>query len=124
MQDHVITVTGGEVIRVKRKTQGSDIRWVITVRPDGNDDVTIVLPATTDCADDSAVCTEGGKIMFESAPVTVPAPAQEESRTQNTPAAGQPALSGTAQVGETLTVDTSGITDAAAAAAYFILALV
>ena len=31
---------------------------------------------------------------------------------QNTPAAGAPTISGTAQVGETLTADTSGITDA------------
>ena len=37
---------------------------------------------------------------------------QQQSGTQNTPATGQPTISGTAQVGETLTVDTSGIADA------------
>ena len=30
---------------------------------------------------------------------------------QNTPATGQPTISGTAEVGETLTADTSGISD-------------
>ena len=35
-----------------------------------------------------------------------------EATAQNTPATGTPTISGTAQVGETLTVDTSGITDA------------
>ena len=39
---------------------------------------------------------------------TPPAPDQ----TPNNPATGAPTISGTAQVGETLTVDTSGITDA------------
>ena len=37
---------------------------------------------------------------------------QQQAATQNTPATGQPTISGTAQVGETLTADTSGIDDA------------
>ena len=38
--------------------------------------------------------------------------AEGEPRTINTPATGAPSISGTAQVGETLTADTSGISDA------------
>ena len=39
-------------------------------------------------------------------------PAQPAEPAQNSPATGRPAISGTAQVGETLTADTSGISDA------------
>ena len=40
------------------------------------------------------------------------AEAQEEQQAANTPATGQPTVNGTVQVGETLTVSTSGIADA------------
>ena len=35
--------------KAQRLEQGSDIGWQITVRPDGNGDVTVVLSVTTDC---------------------------------------------------------------------------
>ena len=42
---------------------------------------------------------------------TITGPATGEEEDQNSPATGQPTISGTAQVGETLTADTSGISD-------------
>ena len=113
VRDHVLDVAGGEVTQVSRATQGSNIRWNITVEPDGNDDVTISLPATTDCNDDGAVCTSSSKMLSNSASAIVPGPAENSQQVQaeNTPASGQPAISGTAQVGETLTADTSDISD-------------
>ena len=54
-----------------------------------------------------AVCTRDGTELSNRSELTVPGPAAA-----NSPATGAPIISGTAQVGETLTVDTSGIDDA------------
>ena len=48
--DHVFTVEGGKVTGARRLVKGSNIGWEIVVKPDSNGDVTITLPATTDCA--------------------------------------------------------------------------
>ena len=110
LKDHAFTVTGGEVDGARRLVSGSNIRWEITVSPDSNADVTVVLPATTDCEADGAVCTDDGRMLSEGLELIVSGP---DSRQQaaNTPATGEPAISGTARVGETLTADTSGIAD-------------
>ena len=47
--DHVFTVEGGKVTGARRLVKGSNIGWEIVVDPDSNGDVTITLPATTDC---------------------------------------------------------------------------
>ena len=49
LRDHAFTVTGGEVTKARRLAPPSNIGWEITVTPDGNGAVTIVLPVTTDC---------------------------------------------------------------------------
>ena len=43
--------------------------------------------------------------------VTVPGPPSQQASQENSPATGAPTISGTAQVGETLTASTSGIAD-------------
>ena len=57
----VIKVRGGEVVKARRLEKGKNVRWEITVQPDGDGTVTIVLPATTDCASDGAICTSDGR---------------------------------------------------------------
>ena len=57
LRDGAIVVTGGSVRAANRRTPGSDLSWNVTVEPDGNDDVAIELPATTDCAAAAAICT-------------------------------------------------------------------
>ena len=48
--DHAFTVAGGRTVKkAQRLEQGSNVGWRITVRPDGNGQVVIVLPETTDC---------------------------------------------------------------------------
>ena len=74
VRDHVLEVTNGGVTRVRRVTQGSDQRWSITIEPGGNADVTIVLPATTDCTAASAVCTAGGRKLSNRSTATVAGP--------------------------------------------------
>ena len=114
LRDHSLDVTDGSVTRAKR-VNGSSSLWEITVEPDSGADVTITLPVTTDCGDQGAVCTSDGRMLSNEVKLTVTGPdAPEPTPTPqpNTPATGQPTISGTVQVGETLTAETSGIEDA------------
>ena len=66
---HAFTVTGGSVKKAQRMDRDSDtpnIRWLITVQPNANGDVTITLPVTTDCTDDGAICTGDGRMLSNS----------------------------------------------------------
>ena len=103
VRDHTFTVTGGAVTYVRRLEPGKNVRWEITVTPGSNADVAIALNATTDCSAQGAICTEDGGKLAGGLQLVVPGP--------NTPATGAPTITGAAQVGETLTADTSGISD-------------
>ena len=76
LRDHAFTVTGGEVLRARRLELGKNVRLEITVRPDSNGAVTIVLPATTDCAAAGAICTGDGRMLSERVEFTVSGPGQ------------------------------------------------
>ena len=108
LRDHAFTVDGGTVRNASRLEPGSNRGWRIEVRPNVNDDVTVVLPVTTDCNDDGAICTEDGRKLSSRVELTVNGP---EQQAVNSPATGAPTISGTAQVGGTLTADTSGVAD-------------
>ena len=108
LRDHAFTVDGGTVRNASRLEPGSNKGWRIEVRPNVNDDVTVVLPVTTDCNDNGAICTEDGRKLSSRVELTVNGP---EQQAVNSPATGAPSISGTAQVGETLTADTSGVAD-------------
>ena len=116
LRNHAFTVTDGSVQSVRRLTPGSNLAWEITVAPSGSGAVTLTLPATTDCEDEGAICTGDGKQLSSALRVSVPGPASgqalQQSAQENRPATGAPAIGGTAQVGETLTASTTGITDA------------
>ena len=64
LRDHAFTVTGGKVEGARRLTPPSNTKWQIKIRPTTNGDVTIVLPITTDCAADGAVCTGDGRKLL------------------------------------------------------------
>ena len=104
LRGHAFTVTGGEVTGARRLVPPSNIGWEIQVEPDGDGAATIVLPVTTDCTAEGAICTEEGRMLSGGLLLVVPGP--------NTPATGGPTISGTAQVGETLAADTTSIADA------------
>ena len=106
LRDDSLEVINGSATKAKRVNGQSDL-WEITVKPDSDADVTVALPITEDCGSDGAVCTRDGTELSNRSELTVPGPAAA-----NSPATGAPIISGTAQVGETLTVDTSGIDDA------------
>ena len=74
LRDHAFTVTDGKVIKARRLTKGSNIGWRISVRPDSNEEVTVVLPVTGDCDGQAAICTDDGRMLSNSLNFTVPAP--------------------------------------------------
>ena len=76
LRDHAFTVTGGEVVKARRLVKGSNIRWEISVSPDSNGDVTVVLPATEDCDAPGAICTEDGRMLSNRVEFTVSGPGQ------------------------------------------------
>ena len=71
LRDHAFDETGGTVRKAKRRTQGSNLSWDITVKPNGVAAVTIELPATTDCAATSAICTDDGRPLSNAPSATV-----------------------------------------------------
>ena len=74
LRDHAFTVTGGEVVKARRLEKGKNVRWEIYVRPGSSADVTIVLPATADCASDGANCTSDGRKLSGRLELTVSGP--------------------------------------------------
>ena len=74
MRDHAFTVTGGDVTGARRLVSGKNLRWEITVQPSGNADVTVSLPATTNCAAQGAICTGNDEKLSNSLNLTVSGP--------------------------------------------------
>ena len=74
IRDKAFSVSGGKIQRAQRKTQGSNQNWTITVKPLGNGDISITLPDTTDCDNDSAICTNEGGMLNHSTSDTVLGP--------------------------------------------------
>ena len=108
LRDHAFAVTGGEVTYVRRLEPGKNVRWEITATPDSDADVSVVLPVTTDCNADGAICTGDGRMLSEEMALTVSGPAAPAS---NSLATGAPTITGTERVSETLTASTTGIAD-------------
>ena len=77
LREHSFTVTGGTVKKAKRQDTGSNILWRITVAPDSDADVTLILPATEDCDNEGAICTkDGGRPLSNRLELTVRGPGQ------------------------------------------------
>ena len=75
LRDHAFTVTGGQVTEARRLVPRSNVGWEIHVQPDGDGTVTIVLPATTDCTAEGAICTQDGRKLSNRLEITVQGPA-------------------------------------------------
>ena len=74
MRAHAFTVTGGKVTGARRLVSGKNLRWEIVVSPDSNGDVTITLPATTDCDAQGAICAGDGRPLSNRLEITVSGP--------------------------------------------------
>ena len=110
MRDDAFSLLDGDVTGARRVDGRNDL-WEITVEPDDNSDVGITLPANRSCTTTGAICTreDSPRQLTNSPTATVTGPA--EAPPTNTSAAGAPTISGTPQVEQTLTADTSSITD-------------
>ena len=67
-------MSGAAVENAERITQGSNLRWLITVRPDGDGQVAITLPVTEDCDAEGAICTGEGRMLSNELVLTVRGP--------------------------------------------------
>ena len=112
MRDEVLGVSGGSVTNAQRSDPSSTLSWEITIEPDGDGDVFVVLQSGRACDETGAVCTGDGGRLVTGLAVLVPGPLSVANSVVNTPPTGLPAISGTAQVGETLTASVTGIADA------------
>ena len=77
LRDHAFTVTGGSVTKARRLQRDSEEpnrRWEITVEPNSNADVTVILASTTDCDDQGAICTADGRKLSNRNELTVSGP--------------------------------------------------
>ena len=74
LRDHAFSVTGGQVTKAQRLAQGSNIGWKIHVEPDGDGTITIVLPITTDCTREGAICTQNHRPLSSRLELTVSGP--------------------------------------------------
>ena len=97
LRDDALEVSNGTARKFRRVDGHSDL-WEIHAGPASNAAVTLRLPATTHCNAADAVCTADGKKLSNAVSLSIPGP-------------GGPTISGTAQVGETLTADVSDIDD-------------
>ena len=113
LKQHAFQVSNATITKARRVDRRDDLRE-FTVEPSSNAAVILALPTTEDCTAQVAICTAGGKPLSTRLEINVPGPEPQqepEPAPANTPATGTPAITGTAELGQTLTVVTSGITD-------------
>ena len=104
MSDHALSVSEGTVSRVKAVASNGRI-WELWVSPHGRDDVTIAIEPDLDCALPGAICASDGRSLYNRMELTVEV-------LRSIPPTGRPTITGALDVGKTLTVDTSDISDA------------
>ena len=102
-----VSVTGASGLSVQPHTEdGLENAYIFFMTPDGDGDVTFALTTNAACAA-GGICMAGGTVLTQvPAAWTIPGPSE------NTAPAGLPEISGTAEVGETLTASVAGIADA------------
>ena len=69
-----ISVTNGTLNGRRRVNPQQYDRWRLRIRPSGNGDVTVSLPATTSCSASGAICTPGGTPLSGSTTATIQGP--------------------------------------------------
>ena len=69
-----LQITNGRLIDVKRTVRGENRSVAVRVRPAGVEDMTITLPATTDCSAAAAICASDGRKLSNTVTATVRGP--------------------------------------------------
>ena len=115
-RDDTLEVTGGAVTVAHWLDRRTD-RWAFTIRPETDGDIVITMPGgfcTVNYHHDDvagAPCAVGDRTLSNRPTVTVPGPSSQQQAVENTPAEGEPRIDGTPEAGQTLSADTSAITD-------------
>ncbi len=78
LRDDAFEVENGSVTKARRQETGNNRKWTIYVAPDGDGDITITLPPTTDCSADGAICTGDDRKLSNRESETVEGPDDEE----------------------------------------------
>ena len=102
--EQALAVTNATIEAVSRVDGRSDL-WEVRLTPESEVVVTALLSSSTDCDAPGAVCTADGRVLAHAIGTAIPGPPYSR-------ATGAPAISGLEHVEETLTADTSAITDA------------
>ncbi len=106
-----LSVSGGSSKSVRRVGDARDL-YVVAFEPTGDNSVTISLgPSAVDCTARDAICTADDTPLTGTISATIGGPSTEAARANQT-ATGRPIITGTTQVGETLTAVTTAISDA------------
>ena len=71
LRNKTFTVTGGTIKKAKRVTRHNNQEWILHVQPLGTGAITLLLPATTDCAVKGAICN-GTDPLISSIAVMIP----------------------------------------------------
>ena len=76
LRDHAFLEDGNgyTVTKAQRTKKPGNRRWLITVQPGSDAEVLIVLPVTTDCNANGAICAADGRMLSNRVEFTVPGP--------------------------------------------------
>ena len=126
-RDDMLRVTGGTVISAHWKDRRTDI-FRVEIQPRTNGDIIITLPGNQHC--DSIIaasgwtlntpipgtpCAIGNRSLTREVTETIPGPSspsrQQQALEENIPAEGRLGMNGLPELGQTLSADTSEITD-------------
>ena len=72
LRDEVLEASGATIMNASRVERDSNQAWNLKIDPDGTEDVTVTLPATTNCEADDAICTEDDRAVTGAITTTVP----------------------------------------------------
>ena len=79
LRDHSLDIANGSIASVIQRQNSTLSIWVISVRPDSTDDVTVSLNSGGACDKTGAVCIPDGRRLRNNPAVTVPGPANPPS---------------------------------------------
>ena len=71
LRDSAFDIDGGSVTRARRLDRPSNLRWEITVAPDGERDLAITLERGPPCGAPKAICTADGRGLAENVATAV-----------------------------------------------------
>ena len=74
VQGGLFDVAGGRITEARRLVPGRNLRWEMTVVPDGGGAVTLDSRATTDCTAQHAACDAEGRKFAGNLSLTIPGP--------------------------------------------------